>query len=66
MQEILLHGSGEEEIPFLFEGASQRNEIVRPYEGILPNLDRRYRETSSDRVRRDTGRYMTGPGLSGL
>jgi len=48
---IILHGSGQEHIPLRYEGPNGVWESSRPYEGILPNLQRRYEETSSDYIR---------------
>jgi len=55
----ILFGSGGEAVPFRFEGASGAREILRPYEGVVPNLERRYREAGSDRVRQEIAPYMT-------
>jgi len=62
-QQVLLHGSGEEAIAFVYEaqGAKGRARSVKrshPFEGILPNLERRYRETDSAAVREDLARYQ--------
>jgi excinuclease ABC subunit A len=61
-RDLLLHGSGTEEIPFVYkaEGPQGRMRSVKrshPFEGILPNLRRRYRETDSAAVREDLARY---------
>jgi excinuclease ABC subunit A len=56
---LLMHGAGEERIPVEYRtrrGHSNRYEIQ--WEGILTNLERRYRETDSDWVRSDIERYM--------
>ncbi len=63
-RQVLLHGSGEEAIAFTYEAeaASGRRRSVKrehPFEGILPNLERRYRETDSVAVREDLARYQT-------
>jgi excinuclease ABC subunit A len=42
-----MHGSGAEEISFCFEKEGKRYEYNRPFEGVLPSLERRYRETDS-------------------
>ncbi len=60
---VLLHGSGTEDIAFTYEaeGANGKKRSVKrshPFEGILPNLQRRYRETDSSAVREDLARYM--------
>ncbi|MBB2486801.1 excinuclease ABC subunit UvrA [Mitsuaria sp. WAJ17] len=62
-RQVLLHGSGAEEISFVYEaeGANGRKRSVKrshPFEGIVPNLQRRYRETDSSAVREDLARYM--------
>lgn len=59
-QDVLLHGSGEEEIEFSYgkSGKSAKRER-RVFEGVLPNLERRYRETSSNLIREDLGRYRS-------
>jgi excinuclease ABC subunit A len=57
-KEVLLHGSGEIEIPFVFERKNRRYEMRKPFEGIIPNLQRRYRETDSRQIREEIGRFM--------
>ncbi|MEN9627538.1 MAG: UvrABC system protein UvrA [Pseudomonadota bacterium] len=62
-QQILLHGSGDEEIEFTYraEGANGRTRSVKrrhPFEGIIPNFERRYRETDSPAVREELSRYQ--------
>ncbi|MCP5262977.1 MAG: excinuclease ABC subunit UvrA [Rhodoferax sp.] len=60
----VLHGSDDEEIKFSYvmeSGASQGKKITRkhPFEGVLPNMARRYRETDSTVVREDLARYRS-------
>ena len=62
-QRVLLHGSGDEAITFVYEaqGAKGRARSVKrahPFEGILPSLERRWRETDSAAVREDLARYQ--------
>jgi excinuclease ABC subunit A len=62
-REVLLYGSGTEAIEFVYEAetASGRKRSVKrshPFEGILPNLERRYRETDSAAVREELARYQ--------
>jgi len=62
-QRVLLHGSGDADIVFTYEaqGAKGRSRSVKrshPFEGILPNLERRFRETDSAAVREDLARYQ--------
>jgi excinuclease ABC subunit A len=62
-QQVLLHGSGGEDIEFIYEaeGARGKARVVKrwhPFEGILPNLQRRWRETDSATVREELSRYQ--------
>jgi excinuclease ABC subunit A len=63
-QRIVLHGSGEEEIKFsyTFESggmAGQKMKKSHPFEGVIPNMQRRYHETESSLVREDLSRYLS-------
>ena len=58
IQEVLLHGSGKEEIKFYLDKDGRRFFYTRPFEGVLTRLDRRYRETTSNAVRMDLGKYI--------
>ena len=56
----ILHGSGKDEIEFRFEGDNGRvYEKHQPFEGVLPNMERRYHETESMAVREDLTKYLT-------
>jgi len=62
VQQVVLHGSGEEEIKFSYtmeSGASAGRKLTKkhPFEGIIPNMERRYRETDSVMVREDLARF---------
>ena len=62
-QQVLLHGSGSEEIEFVYqaEGAKGKQRSVKrahPFEGIMPNFERRFRETDSVAVREELARYQ--------
>jgi excinuclease ABC subunit A len=59
VQEALLHGSGDEEIKFYYEKDDRRYYHTRPFEGVIPNLDRRYHETDSYHIREEIERYMS-------
>ncbi|XAH26338.1 excinuclease ABC subunit UvrA [Xylophilus sp. GW821-FHT01B05] len=63
-QQVLLHGSGTEEIKFSYtlESGPQSGKKVskkHPFEGIIPNMQRRYRETDSAVVREELTRYRS-------
>jgi len=58
-REVLFHGSGDETITYHFDRGSSRIQFRKPFEGLLPNLERRYRETDSYTIREDIQRFMT-------
>ncbi len=58
-QNILLYGSGDEPITFYFEQNNRRFSFRKPYEGIIPKLQRRYIETDSNQTREEIRHYMT-------
>ncbi|MGB0204932.1 MAG: excinuclease ABC subunit UvrA [Neptuniibacter sp.] len=58
-QQIILKGSGTETVTFRY--LNDRGDIINkahPFEGVLNNLERRYRETESDTVREDLAKYL--------
>ena len=62
VQQVLLYGSGEEEIKFSYalesgERAGKKISKKHPFEGIIRNFERRYRETDSAHVREELARY---------
>ncbi|HDZ91741.1 MAG TPA: excinuclease ABC subunit UvrA [Deltaproteobacteria bacterium] len=59
VKEVFFYGSGGEEIRFYFERDGRRYSYTRPFEGIIPNLDRRYHETGSFHVRYGIESYMS-------
>lgn len=60
VQEKILYGSGEEEIEFTYVNErGRRTTRVHPFEGIIPNMQRRYHETESEAVREDLSHYLT-------
>ncbi|MDP2878808.1 MAG: excinuclease ABC subunit UvrA, partial [Sulfuricella sp.] len=69
LQQILMHGSGKEAIRFQYLG--ERGGMQgrsHPFEGILPNLERRYQETESAGVREELSKYINfqlGPSCDG-
>ncbi|MCU7925183.1 MAG: excinuclease ABC subunit UvrA [Candidatus Thiodiazotropha sp. (ex Dulcina madagascariensis)] len=60
VQKIILHGSGRESIEFSYHNERGRSVKKRhPFEGIIPNMRRRYRETESNAVREELARYIS-------
>ncbi|WP_454756774.1 excinuclease ABC subunit UvrA [Cupriavidus campinensis] len=59
VQQVVLHGSGEVEIPFTYINEKGRTTVrAHVFEGIIPNLERRYRETDSAAVREELAKYQ--------
>ena len=58
IRNVLLHGSGGESIRFYADRGGRRFFHTRPFEGVLNQLDRRYKETTSLHVRMDLSRYI--------
>jgi len=59
IQKIILHGSGEESVRFFYDQGERRHFYEKPFEGVITNLERRYRETDSDGVRENLERFMS-------
>ncbi len=57
-RKVLLYGSGKDTIPFYFERNNRRVAYEKPFEGLIPRLERRYRETDAAGVREEIRRYM--------
>jgi len=58
LQKALLYGSGKEEVKFFYDHGGRRHFYHKVFEGVIPNLERRYRETDSDQVRENLERFM--------
>jgi excinuclease ABC subunit A len=64
VQQVILHGSGDESIAFQYflgSGANKGQAIIKqhPFEGILPNMARRWRDTDSNAVREELARWRS-------
>ncbi len=57
-QRTILYGSGNDAINFYFERSNRRYTYQKPFEGVIPNLKRRYRETDSNYIREEIKQYM--------
>ncbi len=58
-REVLMQGSGSEEVEFrYFDSRGRTTKRKHPFEGVLPNLERRYGETESMAVREELARYL--------
>jgi excinuclease ABC subunit A len=59
MQELILNGSGDEPVELSYDDGVRRYGTKRPFEGVLPNLQRRWRETESAWLKDELGRYLS-------
>ncbi|MCK4502615.1 MAG: excinuclease ABC subunit UvrA, partial [Desulfuromonadales bacterium] len=59
IQDIILYGSGDEKIQFFFDQGERRSFYEKPFEGVIPNLQRRYHETDSDTIRGNLEHFMS-------
>ncbi len=57
-RQVLLYGSGEEDIEFSFWRGGASRKFQKPFEGVIPNLARRMEETESENVRQQLRKYM--------
>jgi excinuclease ABC subunit A len=58
VQEAILFGTGDEEVEFVYEDGVRRYKNAKPFEGVVHNIERRFRETESDWVREELSRYQ--------
>jgi excinuclease ABC subunit A len=58
LKDLLLHGSKDKHVAFYLERDGRRYTYTRPFEGVIPSLERRYKETSSQQVREGVARFM--------
>ena len=59
VQNVILHGSGEEEIKFSYDDGMRRYDIKKPFEGVVANMERRYKETDSSWIREELERFQS-------
>ncbi|QEN86634.1 excinuclease ABC subunit UvrA [Labrys sp. KNU-23] len=58
VQQVFLYGSGEEQIVFSFDDGLRSYETRKAFEGVVTNLERRWKETDSEQAREDISRFM--------
>ncbi len=58
VQQVFLRGSGDEEIQFRYDEGGRVYQVTRSFEGVIPNMERRYRETDSAWIREEFERYQ--------
>jgi excinuclease ABC subunit A len=58
-KQVVLQGSGAEKVRFVYDDNARKYEVNKTFEGVMPNLERRWRETDSSWVREELGRYQS-------
>ena len=58
VRQIILYGSGDVEIAFVYEDGVRRYTTTKPFEGVIPNIERRWRETDSSWIREELARFQ--------
>ena len=58
VKEVFLYGSGDEEIKFRYDEGGRIYQVSRTFEGVIPNMERRYRETDSNWIREEFENYQ--------
>jgi len=58
VQLAILYGTGEEEVTFVYEDGLRRYKTEKTFEGVIGNIERRWKETDSDWVREELSRYQ--------
>jgi excinuclease ABC subunit A len=59
VQDAILYGSGDDVIRFVYDDGLRSYETKKPFEGVITNLERRYKETESEWARADLAKYFT-------
>ncbi|MGY8662925.1 excinuclease ABC subunit UvrA [Bradyrhizobium sp. UFLA05-109] len=57
-KDAILYGSGEDEIKFSYEDGVRSYDTKKPFEGVITNINRRYRETESEWAREELAKYF--------
>ena len=58
VRDVVLNGSGEDEIKFIYDDGLRRYETKKTFEGVIPNMQRRFKETDSAWIREELERYQ--------
>jgi excinuclease ABC subunit A len=58
IRDIILYGSGEEAVTLTFDDGTRSYKTTKPFEGVITNMDRRFRETDSSWMREELARYQ--------
>ncbi|MCW5693120.1 MAG: excinuclease ABC subunit UvrA [Pseudolabrys sp.] len=58
-QEAILYGSGDDDIKFVYDDGMRGYTTKKPFEGVITNLERRFKETDSEWAREELGKYFS-------
>ena len=58
-RDLILYGSGDDDVKFIYDDGMRSFETKKPFEGVIVNLERRFRETESDWAREDIEKYFS-------
>ncbi len=58
VRDMILYGSGEDEIKFVYDDGMRRYETKKTFEGVIPNMERRFKETDSQWIREELERFQ--------
>lgn len=59
VHQIILNGTDGADVPFVYDDGMRRYEVKKPFEGVIPNLERRWRETDSAWVRDEIAKFQS-------
>ena len=59
VRDVILYGSGDEEISFVYEEGARSFKTKKPFEGVIHNIDRRWRETDSNWIREELSKFQS-------
>lgn len=59
VRDTVLYGSGKEELTISYNDGKRSYQVTKPFEGVIPNMERRWRETDSNWVRDELSKYQT-------
>ena len=59
VREVVLYGSGGDAVKLHYQDGNRSYEITKPFEGVIPNMERRWRETDSSWIRDEMAKFQT-------
>ncbi len=65
-RDVILYGTGEEAVRFAYDDGLRAYEVRKPFEGVVRNLERRWKETDSDWAREEISRFMSETPCAGV